>query len=440
MRRSQISSRHPEGIDMLTLLLTFLLLLILGVPIAYSLGLSACVYCLLVQPELLVVLPQRLFAGMNSYALIALPLFILMGQVMNASGITRRLIDFCLLLVGRFSGGLGLVNVGSSMLFGGISGSSTSDTASIGSVLIPEMKRRGYPLAFSSGLTAASSTMGMIIPPSVPMVLYAVTAQESVGRLFLGGVIPGLLVGVLQLAVVSWLSIRRSYPREAIEFTLPRFITQLWRSVFVLIMPLFVVGAVVFGVATATESAGLGVLYAVVIGVVALRHLTGAEFARALVSSAKTSSKIMMIIAFSQVFIWILALERAPENLAHLLMQLDLQPTAMLLLFVLITLALGTFIDVSPAILLLTPIFLPALVGAGISPVHFGVLFIAGLAVGACTPPVGNCLNVCSLISGQRIGVIFYGAVPFLVANVITLILIALFPALVLWLPSLLMK
>ena len=191
---------------MFLLLISLTIFLILGVPIAYSLGLSTLAYFFLYQPDLIQVLPQRLFAGMDSYALIALPLFIFMGQVMNKSGITSRLINYCLIIVGRFRGGLGLVNVASSMLFGGISGSSTSDTASIGSILIPEMKKRGYPEKFSAGLTVASSTMGMIIPPSIPMVLFAVTAQVSVGRMFLGGVIPGIIVGVLQLIITLWIS------------------------------------------------------------------------------------------------------------------------------------------------------------------------------------------------------------------------------------------
>ena len=174
---------------------------VIGIPIAFSLGLSATFYFLIFNKDLLSVLPQMLFAGMDSYTLIALPLFILMGQLMNESKITSKLIDFCLLFVGKIRGGLGLVNVTSSMLFGGISGSSVSDTASIGSVLIPEMEKRGYPKEYAAGLTVASSTMGMIIPPSIPMVLYAVTAQESVGRLFLGGLFPGLLVGLLQLFI-----------------------------------------------------------------------------------------------------------------------------------------------------------------------------------------------------------------------------------------------
>ncbi|MGK0189420.1 MAG: tripartite ATP-independent transporter DctM subunit [Verrucomicrobiales bacterium] len=418
------------------LLISLFLFLLIGVPVAYSLGLSAFAYFLFVQPDIMHVLPQRLFAGLDSFPLIALPLFILMGQVMNEGGITSRLIQFCLLFVGRFRGGLGLVNVGSSMLFGGISGSSTSDTASIGSVLIPEMEKHGYPKEFAAGLTVASSTMGMIIPPSIPMVIYAVTAQVSVGKLFLGGLIPGLLVGIFQLGITLWLARRRNFPKAEHQQQALRLV---FNSLYVLIMPVFVVGTVVLGVATATESAGLGVLYAVIVGFLVTRHLTLRDFYRVLKESVLTSSKIMLIIAFSQVFIWVLALERVPQSVAELVVGFDLPPTAMLFLILAIVLAAGTFIDVSPAILLLTPVFLPAIVSADISPVLFGVLLVAALAVGACTPPVGNCLNVCAVISGLRIGTIFKGALPFLAANVLTLVLIVLIPGLVLWLPQWLM-
>ncbi len=419
---------------MIPLLVSLVVFLLLGVPVAYALGLSACTYFVLVQPDLLVVLLQRLFSGMNAYALIALPLFILMGQVMNASGITDRLIRFCLALVGRLARGLGLVNVGASMLFGGISGSSTSDTASIGSVLIPAMDRRGSPRALAAGVTVASSTMGMIIPPSIPIVIYAVTAQESVGRLFLGGVVPGLLVGILQVTLVHWTARRHGYPREEARFTPTDFLLEMLKSSYVLIMPVFVVGTVVFGVATATESAGLGVFYALCVG-----SLRGHEFYAALRESILTSAKIMIIIATSQIFIWVLALERVPDEVAQLVIDFDLPPVTMLLAISIVILAAGTFIDVSPAILLLIPVFLPVIHQAGISPVLFGVLLVAGLAVGACTPPVGNCLNVCSLVSGLQIGPIFRAALPFLSANVVVLILIALFPDLILWLPDLLM-
>ncbi len=420
---------------MTILLLSLVVFLLIGVPVAYSLGLSAFVYFAMVQPDILHVLPQRLFSGMESYALIALPLFILMGQVMNESGITRRLIQFCLMFVGRFRGGLGLVNVGSSMLFGGISGSSSSDTASIGSVLIPEMEKRGYPKDFAAGLTVASSTMGMIIPPSVPMILFAVTAQVSVGKLFLAGIIPGILVGVFQLALALWLAHRKGYPKEAATFSM----SLLARSIYILIMPLFVVGVVVLGIATATESAGLGVLYAVLVGFFLTRHLTLSQFYKVLRESILTSAKIMMIIAFSQVFIWVMALERLPEAVATLVEVKNLEPIALLLVIIAIILIAGTFIDVSPAILLLTPVFLPAVVAAGISPILFGVILVTGLAVGACTPPVGNCLNVGAIVSGLRIGAIFRGALPFLLANVMVLVLAAVFPEVILWLPELLM-
>ena len=424
---------------MIILLLSLLFFLLLGVPIAYSLGLSALCYFLAHEPGLMIVMPQQLMAGMDSYALIALPLFIFMGQLMNASGITARLIDYCMVIVGRFRGGLGLVNISSSMLFGGISGSSTSDTASIGSILIPEMKRRGYPEQFAAGLTVASSTMGMIIPPSIPMILFAITAQESVGKLFLGGVIPGLMVGFFQIIFTLWISNKKKFPQENSKFELSTFLKESFRSSYILLLPIFVIGTVVLGIATATESAALGVFYAIITGCILTRKLTLKKFIDALRYSIMTSAKIMIIIAFSKLFIWILAYERLPDGLAYLVESFDLSLFWLMLLMILIILLAGTFIDVSPAILLLTPIFLPIVISVGGSPILFGVVLVIGLAVGACTPPVGNCLNVCSAVSGLKIGVIFRGALPFLAANVLTLLLIVLFPSLVLWLPSLLM-
>lgn len=424
---------------MVVLLSSLFIFLAIGVPIAYSLGLSTTLYFLIFNNQLLQVMPQILFAGMDSYTLIALPLFILMGQLMNESQITSRLIDYCLIFVGKIRGGLGLVNVISSMLFGGISGSSVSDTASIGSILIPEMKNRGYPEDYAAGLTVASSTMGMIIPPSIPMVLFAVTAQESVGRLFLGGVIPGILVGLLQLLITVWISKKNSYPRENRNVSLKIILKMTVKYSYILFMPFFVVGSVIFGIATATESAALGVFYALIIGGFLIKSLSLKKINSALKRSVLTSAKIMIIIAFSKIFIWVLAYERIPDGLSEMITGLGLQPTSMLLLFIIIILIAGTFIDVSPAILLFTPVFLPSIVDMGISPILFGVVLVVGLAVGACTPPVGNCLNVCSIITGLSIGKIFKGAAPFLVANIITLFLIVIFPNIVVWLPKIIM-
>jgi len=417
------------------LLVSLVILLVLGIPIAYAIGISSLFYFATYHPEIMQILPQRMFTGFNSYTLIALPLFILMGFLMNEAGITKRLINFCMVFVGRFRGGLGLANVGASMVFGGISGSSTSDTASIGSIMIPEMENRGYSRQFSAGITVASSTMGMIIPPSIPMVLYAIVAQESVGRLFLGGLFPGLMIGLFQLGMVSFLAQRLGHPKEDVRQPFGAIATETLRSSYVLLMPPVIVGIVVFGVATPTESSAIAVLYAAIIGFAFTRKLTVPGFWKCVRNTVVISSKIMIIIALSQLYIYVLALERIPEALTAFLVSLDLGPTMFMLIFASIVLLMGTFIDVSPAILLLTPIFLPAAVDIGISPVRFGIVLVCGLAVGACTPPVGNCLNVCSAIAKMSIGKIFIGAMPFLAANVLIMILCILLPEIVLWLP-----
>lgn len=427
------------GWGVLILLSTLFLFLLLGIPIAYSLGLSGFAYFTIVHPELLGILPARLYAGMNSYAMIAMPLFIFMGLIMNSGGITSRLIDFSQLFVGRFRGGLGMVNVIASMIFGGISGSSVSDTASIGAVLIPEMEKKGYTPEFSSGITVASSTMGMIIPPSVPMVIYAYVSEESVGRLFLGGLIPGVMIGFLMLGITLSVSYLRKYPKEELSLTLGEKTVLILKALPALFMPVFVVGAVVLGLATATESAGLGVLYAFLIGLVIIRELKLRVIPKLLRDSIQTSATVMIIIALSQLYVWILALERVPQSLAMFVSGLDLPVFLILFVVLLIILVVGTFVDVSPAIMLLTPVFLPAMKTLGIDGIQFGVILITGLAVGLVTPPVGMCLNVCSAISRLQIGKIFFAAMPFLFANLITLILITFVPALSLWLPSLLM-
>jgi tripartite ATP-independent transporter DctM subunit len=421
---------------MLILFGALALFLVIGVPIAYALGLASLAYFLIEAPYGTGFVVQRFFAGINNYTLVSLPFFILMGLVMNAGGITQRLLDLSTFFVGRMKGGLGLVNVVGSMIFGGISGSSASDTASIGSVLIPEMERRGYPRTFAAGITVASSTMGMIIPPSVPMIIYAIAAEESIGRLFLGGIIPGIMVGLVQLLIVWRIATLRDYPTEIVPFTFAEAGRQFRRSAAVVIMPVLIVGSVVFGFVTPTETAGTAAIYGLIIGffivgVSVLRELPGA-MRTAIIMSAK----IMMIIAFSQVFITVLALERVPDMLADFVRDLGLDATTFLLLTALLILLAGTFIDVSPAILLLTPVLLPVAQELDISGVHFGVVMVSGLAIGACTPPVGNCLNVCSAICRLPIWRIFLGAAPFLLANVLVLALICLFPALVMWIPN----
>jgi tripartite ATP-independent transporter DctM subunit len=422
---------------MIILLASLAVFLILGIPIAYSLGLSGFLYFVFEQPGLISILPPRFLAGMDSYAMIALPLFVLMGLLMNAGGITSRLINFSLLFVGRFRGGLGAVNVFASMIFGGISGSSVSDTASVGAVLIPEMKKKGYTAEFASGITVASSTMGMIIPPSVPMIIYALVSEESVGKLFLGSLIPGVIIGVLMLGITLSVSYVKKYPREEVLLTGKEKLTTARQSVLAIIMPVFVVGAVVFGIATPTESAGLGVLYAFIVGAFIIRDLKFKAIPPLMRDAILTSANVMVIIALSKLYIWILALERVPQTVALFISGLDLPAFVILLFINIIILATGTFVDVSPAILLLTPVFLPAMGVLGVSRIQFGVILISGLAIGLVTPPVGMCLNVASAISKLGIGTIFRAALPFLLANIITLILITFIPHLSMWLPEL---
>ena len=425
---------------MLILVLSLFVLLIIGVPIGYSLGLSSFVYFSVLHPELLSILPQRLYSGMNSYAMIALPLFTLMGLLMNSGGITSKLIEVSLIFVGKLRGGLGLVNVFSSMIFGGISGSSVSDTASIGAILIPEMEKKGYTKEFATGITVASSTMGMIIPPSIPMVLYAVVSGESVGKLFLGGLIPGVLIGVFMMGITLFLSWKNDYPTAELDLTFKEKAFKIKDSSLALIMPLIVIGSVTLGVATPTESAGIGVLYAFIVGFFIYKAFKLKSLPELFRSSITTSANVMIIIAFSSLYIWILSLERAPEVVANFLLGLDLPNFAILLLLSVVILMIGTFIDVAPAILLLTPVFQPALATLGISSIQFGVLLITALAIGLVTPPVGMCLNVGSTISKLDIIEIFKASLPFLMANLLTLLLVALIPGVCTWLPNLLMK
>ncbi len=424
---------------MLLLIFSLIIFMVMGVPIAYSMGASGLLYFLVHQPDLISVLPARVFAGMDSSVMISLPLFVIMGHLMNHGGLTSRLIDFCMMFVGRLRGGLGMVSVMASMIFGGISGSSVSDAASIGQVMIPAMQNKGYPPRMAAGLVAAASTMGMIIPPSIPMVIYAFVASESVGKLFLGSLIAGVMVGALMMGITLFMAHKNQYPCEDVDLSWNEIKRCSTDGIPALIMPLIVVGSVVSGITTATESAAAGTVYALLVGMFFYKGITVRDLPALFKEAILSSANVMIIIAFCGIFTWILALEHVTEAVGLLFAQMQFSPVVALLVVDVIILAIGFFVDVSPAILLLTPIFLPALKMLGVSPIQFGAVLITGLAVGLVTPPVGMCLNVCSAISGQSIINIFRGAAPFLIANVLVLLLISIFPELSTWLPALLM-
>ena len=421
------------------LLIAFILLIILGVPLAYALGGASLLYLGIVSPDFLNIVPQRIWAGTNSFVIIAMPLFILMGELMNRGGITKRIIDFSMYLVKPFKGGLGEVNVIASMIFGGISGSSVADTSALGSVLIPEMVKRGYSEKIAAGITVASSTMGMIIPPSVPMLMFAMISSESVAGLFLAGLIPGLLIGITQTVLVYIISKRKGLhpPRE--KFNPAHFRHTMKDGSLAVLMPVVIILVVTFGIATASESAGIAVLYAVLIGMIVYRQLKCKDIFPSLKRTVITSSSVMIVIGCSMIFSWIMGVEQIPQQTAAFLLGLNLSKELLLLVIVGIIILLGMFLDVTPMIILITPILLPIMKQIGVSGYQFGAMMIVGTAIGLVTPPIGMCLNAGSKVCGLSIIEIFKGAAPYMICNIIVLLLVTLVPEISTWLPNALM-
>jgi tripartite ATP-independent transporter DctM subunit len=427
-------------VSILILFATFLILVILGVPLAYALGGASLIYLGIYSPDFLVIIPQRIWSGTNSFVIIAMPLFIMMGEFMNRGGITRRIIDFSLYLVRPFKGGLGEVNVVASMIFGGISGSSVADTSALGSVLIPEMVKRGYSERLSAGITVASSTMGMIIPPSVPMLMYAMISSESVGGLFLAGLIPGLLIGITQLVLVYFVSRRKKLHPPVLKFDPKHFRHTITDGSLAILMPLVIVVVVTFGIATASESAAIAVLYAAVLGMLVYRQMKAKDVFPSLKQTVITSSSVMLVIGCSMIFSWIMGVEQIPMITANFLLGLNISANVLLLIIVAIILFIGMFLDVTPVIILITPILLPIVKQLGVSGLQFGAMMIVGCAIGLVTPPIGMCLNACSKVSRLSIIEIFQGAAPFIICNIIVLLLVTFVPEISTWLPGILMK
>ena len=324
------------------------ILLLIGVPIAYAIGASGILYLLLSNPVFLLTMPQRVWSGTESFIIIAMPLFMLTGELMNHSGLTRRLIDFAMLTVRPARGGLGEVNVVASMIFGGISGSSVADTSALGSILIPDMVRKGYPKGFSAGITVASSTIGMVIPPSVPMLMYAMISGASVGKLFLAGLLPGVLVGLTQLVLTYTISAKRGYhpPKERTSFTQAAKVTK--DGALAVLMPLLIIVTVSGGVATASESAGVAVLYAAILGFFVYRELKWKDVFKALKKTFMMSSSIMIIGGFTMIFTWILAVEQVPAMIGNFLVSSEIPWWVVFIFLDLLILVLGTFLDVTP--------------------------------------------------------------------------------------------
>ncbi len=407
----------------------------LGVPLAFAIGASCVTYISTNVPAFISMVPQRVWNGVFSELMIAMPLFMLAGELMNTGGITKRIINFCLQILRPIHGGLGEVNIVASMIFGGISGSSVADTSALGSILIPAMEDQGYPPETAAGITVASSTMGMIIPPSTPMIVYSMISGASVGALFMAGAVPGILIGLTQLVVVFFISRKKGWHPKQKTFNSKEFANAILSGIPALLMPIFIIVCVSFGVCTASESAGAAVLYSMLVGFFIYKELTWKAVWEALKKTLISSSSIMLIIGFTTIFTWVLTMQKIPQIVAAFFMGLNMAAWAIAIIFCVMILLIGTFIDVSPAILLLTPIMLPVMQSYGFSPLQFGAMMITGLAIGLVTLSVDMCLNACNKINRMPIIAIFKGALPYVISNILVLLAISLWSLLTTWLP-----
>ncbi|QTL97194.1 TRAP transporter large permease subunit [Iocasia frigidifontis] len=428
----------PNTIAIIILIGSFFIMLICRFPIAFAIGISSLLTTIYLGLPLMQI-AQLMVKGVNVFTLMAVPFFIIAGELMGAGGISKRLIKLANALVGWLRGGLAMVNIVASMFFGGISGSSTADTASLGTILIPMMRGQGYDDEFSTNVTMASSVQGLLIPPSHNMVMYAMVAGSvSVGRLFLAGIVPGVILGIALMVYSYILSVKRDYPKGD-SFNIKHVLKTLLDSIWGLITVLIVVFGVVSGVFTATESAAIAVIWAIFVGFFIYKELTLAKMWRVIERSLGTLAIVMILISTSQVFGWLLTYLEMPELVASAITSLTDNRYVIMLILNITMLLLGTIMDMSAIILVTTPILLPIALGIGLDPVHFGAIMILNLGIGLITPPVGGTLFVGSAVSGVPIGNLIKTLMPFFIVMIAVLLLITYIPGVVMTIPDLIM-
>ncbi len=417
----------------------FIILLILRVPITFTLAISSIVTAFYLDIPLLAII-QRMVQGVNSFSLLAIPFFILAGEIMSQGGISRRLIEFSNVLIGRVRGGLAQVNVLASMFFGGISGSAVADVSSIGTMMIPMMKKKGYDADFAVGITVTSACQGVIIPPSHNMIIYAMAAGGvSVGRLFLGGFVPGVILGLALMIISFIIATVRKYPKEQ-RYSLKESLKIIKDAVLGLLTAVIIIGGVISGVFTATESAAVACLYAFIITFFVYREIPLKRFAGILYSSLKTLAMVMSLIAAASAFGWLLAYLKIPAAATSALLTITNNRVLLLLLINLLLIVLGTIMDMAPLILITTPILYPVVVGVlGMSPIQFGVMLILNLGIGLTTPPVGSALFVGCAIGKISIEKATKGMLPLYIMMIIVLLLVTFIPQLVMFIPDTIM-
>jgi tripartite ATP-independent transporter DctM subunit len=414
-------------------------LLIIGVPVGIALAGSSMVWVLLSGsvPDFVVI--HRMVNGVDSFPLLAIPFFILAGNLMNSAGITNRIFAFATACIGWLRGGLGHVNIIASVLFAGMSGAAVADAGGLGTIEIKAMRDAGYDDDFAVAVTAASSTIGPIIPPSLPMVVYGVMASASVGQLFTAGFIPGLLMAVALMLMVAWYAKRRNYPRDK-RFSIRLLGTTFKRAFLSLMTPVIIVGGILTGAFTPTEAAISASVYALILGVIVYRTLTWKRLFHVSMDTIETSAIILFIVAAASIFAWILTSNRVTEHFAAILMGMTQNPFLILLMLNLVLFIVGCFMETVAAITILVPVLLPIAEGVGVDPVHFGVIMVLNLMIGLLTPPVGMVLYVLSRVAGISFERCSAATLPFLFPLVAVLALITFIPSFSMWLPTLIYR
>lgn len=416
---------------MMTLLFVILILLfVINVPIAVALGLSSIIIFGISNDIPLLILPQKMFAALDSFPLMAAPFFILAGKLMEHGGISHRLVDFAKSLVGSLKGGLAHVSILSCMLFAALSGSASATTAAVGAILISSMVKAGYDRNFSAAIQAAGGTTGIIIPPSVPLVLYGVSAGTSISELFIAGILPGILIGLSLMLVAYIISYIKGYGSDSGKANFADISRSFRRSFLALIMPVIILGGIYGGIFTPTEASVVAVVYGFIIGVFVYKELSLKVMRKILVEASITSSVILLIISTASIFGMLLTREQVPQSVANLFLTSDMSPILIILLINLFLLLVGTFMETIASIIILTPILLPVVMSIGMDPIHFGIIMIVNLSIGLITPPVGMCLFVAAQVGETKYEQVIKAIWPFLLMMIINVLIITFIPVL----------
>ena len=427
------------SVSLAVFLAAFLVLLFAGLPVAWTMVVSSILWLIVSgQTAFLPVLPERIFQGIDVFVLMAIPLFILAGELINESRITDRLVSFANVLFGWMPGGLAQVNIGASILFSGITGVALGDIAALGRVFIPSMRRNGYSAAYAAAVTASSSIIGPMVPPSLIVVIYGSMVGVSIGALFAACIVPGLLIGFCQMMLVWYQARKRGYVPVAMDRSLPAVTRSARRAFPPLMIPAIILAGILGGVMTPTEAGGLAAFYALLIAVLLYRTLNLGQFLSVLDRSAVFSSQLLIIVGAGAIFTWVMGMENIPALVESTVRNLDLPPIVLLLVLNLVMLVLGMFIDPVAAIILFVPILATAAITAGVDPVHFGTIAILNLNIGLLTPPLGVCLFAAERIAGCGLAALLRETWPFLAVSLVALVLVTYVPQLSLWLPQLL--